>query len=84
MIPRDSVTSMTIPEYIIVGLYVFVIGVLLYNGFSGLRGRSVWLPNRSGTGGRAVHGRGARVAGVILILIALFFVFMPFWYAQRH
>lgn len=77
MIIIDDANAMPIGGYIIAGLFYFVIIVLAYNGVSGLAGRRIWIPNRGG-GGRWASGAGARVAGFVLLVMALLLLYLPF------
>jgi tellurite resistance protein TehA-like permease len=66
-----------IPEIFIVCLYIGVVFVLLYTGVKGLRGRSIWVPNKIGDSGSTARGRAARAVGLIFVLLGLFLLFMP-------
>lgn len=56
-------------------LYLFIIGGLLYTAIQGLRGRPIFVPNRSGIGGRTLRNRSSRFFGVLLLLMLLIFLF---------
>ena len=62
---------------IIGALYLFIVCGLLYTAIQGLRGRPIWLPNRSGIGGQTIRNRTSRYFGVLLLFMLLIFLF-PF------
>ena len=65
---------MTVPELILVIVYALIVFGLFYAGIAGLRGRPITMPQRSGLGTVTARGRGARVLGAVLVLLALMFL----------
>jgi hypothetical protein len=67
-----------ITDFIPAALYALLIGSLVWAGVSGLRGRTLSIPSRSGidmSPGVTVRGRGARIIGLVLLLLAALFVY---------
>ena len=59
-------------------LYIILVVGLLWTGISGLLGRAIWLPYKGNTGlGVTVTGRLARVTGLLLLLLAALFIYLP-------
>lgn len=67
-----------IPEFVVVGLWGFVVFGFIYTGAQALRQRSVWIPNNL-LGGRVMRGKAARVYGMILLTIGLCLLAISVW-----